>query len=92
MRESDLTTKSTKVTKGSDNLNSDLRALRVLRGENFISYRVGLCRTGPFVANLYDSAIILGDHISQAMLFGVGNRKRPAANSELGGQLRGLVV
>ena len=32
-----LTTKITEDTKGSDNLNSELRALRVLRGEYFLS-------------------------------------------------------
>jgi hypothetical protein len=37
MRKYKLTTKITKDTKGSDNLNSELRALRVLRGENFLS-------------------------------------------------------
>jgi len=41
MIESDsFTTKSTKATKVSDNLNSELRDLRVLRGEHLISYWV----------------------------------------------------
>ena len=40
MRKSSLTTKITKDTKGSDDSNSELRALRVLRGENFLSYLV----------------------------------------------------
>jgi len=40
VREFNLTTKITKDTKGSDNLNSELRELRVPRGEHFLSHLV----------------------------------------------------
>jgi hypothetical protein len=44
-----FTTKLTKDTKGSDILNSELRALRVLRGEYFLSYLVAASACKSFV-------------------------------------------
>ena len=48
---------STKDTKGSDDKNSELRALRVLRGEKFLSYSAAALPRKPSVVN---SRIFLG--------------------------------
>ena len=59
---------------------------------NIFSNGLRFCRTGPIVVYLSGSLIVLGDHISQTMLASMGNRQRPTANPQLGGELRRLTM
>jgi hypothetical protein len=57
MRKIHLTTKVTKDTKVSDVYYSELRALRVLRGENFFPFGCGSAALGPLWLNFFSASV-----------------------------------
>ena len=78
-----------------------LYALRPLRSLRPISNPIRAdTQVRPYLAILVPFVVIscpffllvLSDHVSQSMLFGVRDRQRPAADAQLLGKLGGLVM